>query len=261
MEKRNWNNDILAYLDGSLSPAERIEFEQQLTADTALQKEMEDYKVLFNVMAMEPTIKPSGQLTTNFEKMVAAEKANQVKVVSIGNKPKNGPFQLWRVAASIAVLIGVFFLGRYSEQRELQQTLVTAQEEVLQYKEATLVSLLGNESASKRIQGVQLLKEFEQPDEDIVAALGEKMLGDQNANVRLSAMEALSRFSYSDQVKAFFIRALETEDQPNIQVALIEILGQLQEKKAIAPMKKLLEKEDIQPFIKEEINNAIPKII
>ena len=74
-------------------------------------------------------------------------------------------------------------------------------------------------------------------------------------------MEALAKFSYSEQVKTLFIQALETEENPSVQVALIEILGQLQEKKAIEPLKRLLEKEETQPFIKKEINNALPKII
>ena len=206
-------------------------------------------------------VAPSEKLTANFEKMLQEEKKKQGKVVSLSSQKDNGRFQLLKIAASIALLIGVFLAGRYSGKNELNTSLVEAQQEVLEYKEATLISLLGNESASKRIQGVQLIEEFDQPDADIVAALGEKMLADENTNVRLSAMEALSKFSYSDQVKAIFIQALETEENPSIQMALIEILGELQVKKAIDPMKKLLEKEETQPFIKNEINNALPKII
>lgn len=261
MDKRNWQDNITAYLEGQLSAEETDQFKAELKVNTALQKEVAAYQQLFKAMADEPILKPTAKLSNNFDKMLQEEKAKAVKVVALTNTSNKRSFSVWKIAANIAVLIGAFLMGRYTTQHALQESLVSTQKQVLQYKEATLISLLGNESASKRIQGVQLMQEFDHPDTAIVAALGEKMLSDKNTNVRLSAMEALARFSYSDQVKHFFIKALETEDNPSIQVALINILGELQEKKAIAPLKKLLEKEDTQPFIKEEINTTIPKII
>ncbi|MGD1945776.1 MAG: hypothetical protein ACFB0A_05855 [Croceivirga sp.] len=255
------NNKIIAYLDGTLSAEEKQVFEKYLQDSPQLQKELGDYQKLFLAISEDRQIQPSKRLATHFEKVLAEEKANQVKVVSLPSHRSNRFSPFLKIAAGLALLVGVFFTGKYSGQKEMNTTLVQAQQEVLEYKEATLISLLGNESASKRIQGVQLVEEFDRPDEEIVAALGEKMLADENTNVRLSAMEALSKFSYSEQVKSIFIKALETEENPSIQVALIELLGQLQEKKAIAPLKKLLEKEETQPFIKNEINNALPKII
>jgi hypothetical protein len=261
MEKSNLENKIVDYLDGKLSKSEIEAFEAQLKTDNDLQQEVKEFKTLFSGFSSEKNVMPSEQLATNFERLLEDEKNNQVKVVSIHSKSTKLAWQAFKIAASITALLGVFIMGRYSKQEQLNTSLAEAHQEVLEYKEATLISLLGNESASKRIQGVQLLEEFDQPDKDIVSALGEKMLRDESTNVRLSAMEALSKFSYSDQVKTIFIRALETENNPSIQVALIEILGQLQEKKAIAPLKRLLEKEETQPFIKKEINNALPKII
>ncbi len=252
---------IQKYLEGTLSEKALKEFEAALKNSESLQQEVKDYQALFEAFTQEAPTQPSDRLAKNFEKMLQEEKDNQVKVVSLNTPRKNNRFQWMRVAASIALLIGVFFFGRYSGKEAMNPTLVEAQEEALAYKEATLISLLGNESASKRIQGVQLAEEFDTPDQDIVAALGEKMLRDNNTNVRLTAMEALAKFSYSEQVKTLFIEALETEENPSVQVALIEILGQLQEKKAIEPLKRLLEKEETQPFIKKEINNALPKII
>ncbi len=261
MEKKSLEDKILDYLDGKLSKAKLEAFEAKLETDKNLQKEVEEFKTLLTGIANEKTVMPSKELANNFEKLLEKEKGNQVKVVSFHSKSTRPGWQVFKIAASVALLISVFFAGRYSGREELNSSLVAAQQEVLEYKEATLISLLGNESASKRIQGVQLVEEFDRPDEDIVTALGEKMLTDENTNVRLSAMEALSKFSYSEQVKTIFIKALETEENPSIQVALIELLGQLQEKKAIGPLRKLLEKEETQPFIKNEINNALPKII
>ncbi|MEC7263138.1 MAG: HEAT repeat domain-containing protein, partial [Bacteroidota bacterium] len=61
-------------------------------------------------------------------------------------------------------------------------------------------------------------------------------------------------------VKNVLIEALEKEKNPSIQVAIIQTLVQIQEKKAAEPMKKLLEKEDTQPFIKEQIKAVLPSL-
>ena len=65
----------------------------------------------------------------------------------------------------------------------------------------------------------------------------------------------------SETVKTAFIEALGTEKNPSIQIAIIQALVSIQEKKAIGPMQKLLEREDTQPFIKDEIKLGLPKII
>lgn len=262
MRKEDLEELIPDYLDGILDDTAKANFEAQLAKDSALAEELKAYKQLLNAMAKEPQQLPSKNLGKRFDQMLAEEKANQMNVVSLHKKSKKGFWSsLPRIAASIALLVGAFLAGRYFQKNESEVQLAAVQTEVLEYKEATLFSLLENESASQRIRGVELIKEFEKPDSEIVAALGQKMLTDENTNVRLSALEALSSFSYSDQVKKVFIEALQTEKNPSIQVAIIEVLVQLQEKKAIEPMKKLLENEETQPYIKDEITSALPKII
>ena len=135
------------------------------------------------------------------------------------------------------------------------------EDEAQKVKQLAVISLLENQSASKRIQGVQYIEEFSTPDTTIIDALVDRLLEDEHTNVRLSAMEALSAFRNSERVKKAFIQALKTEKDPSIQIAIIQNLVQMQEKKAIGPMQDLLQQEETQPFIKEEITNALPKII
>ena len=124
-----------------------------------------------------------------------------------------------------------------------------------------MLSLMENQSASRRIQGVNLIEEFTIPDEAIITALANRMLFDNNTNVRLSAVEALGKFTQSDTVKKTFITALETEKDPSIQITIIHTLVTIQEKKAIAPMQRLLEQEETQPFVKQQIKSLLPSII
>jgi len=250
------------YLDGNLDPATVAEVEKHLKENNIVQKALDDYKKLFEAFKAEPVYKPSSKLGEGFAKLLAEEKSNQIKVLPLHATPKTRrKYRLPRIAASILLLLGAYFMGRFSQEKVSERQLVAVQEQADHFKEVAMISMLENESASKRIQGVQLIQDLEKPDMQIVNALGEKVLHDSNTNVRLTALEALSSFSYSEQVKTIFIEALEQEKNPSVQMALIDVLVKLQEKKAITPMKKLLEEEETQPFIKDQINSAIHKII
>ena len=254
-------NKITEYLDGTLPKSEFEAFEKQLLVDAELQKEVDEFRALFEAIKNEKMEAPSDKLTSNFEKLLEEEKSNQVKVVSIKSKPNNGIYNMFKIAASIALLITAFFIGKYSQQNEFENEYAVLEQEALNVKQTAMISLLENQSASKRIQGVQYINHFIDPDEEIIRALADRMLHDENTNVRLSAVEALSNFKNAESVKMAFIGALETEKDPSIQIAIIQNLVEIQEKKAIGPMQQLLEQEETQPFIKEEITNAIPKII
>lgn len=261
MENNHIVDLIPEYLDGHLSDTEVKKLELHIQDCPACRKEIDEYKLLFGAFGSEQEVLPSNKLKANFEQLLQEEKDSQVKVVSIDSKPRNGMFQVLKVAASIALLVSAFFIGKNSQKNEFQNEFAALEEQTVEIKQTAMISLLENQSASKRIQGVQYINDFINPDEAIVIALADRMLNDENTNVRLSAMEALANFKNSDIVKEAFIEALRTENDPSIQIAIIQNLVEIQEKKAIGPMQDLLEQEGTQPFIKEEITNAIPKII
>ncbi len=251
------------YLDNKLSKEETMELEKHLQDCEECQQELEFLKALFNAFENEPDAVPSERLRANFEKALEAEKANDVPVVPINSERKKSSWasNLLKVAASIALLVASFQTGRIIQLQQSNTDIAELQHESLQAKQAVMLSLMENQSASKRIQGVSYIEEFPNPDEAIVKALTNRLLYDENDNVRLNAFEALSKFTASETVKTALIAALETEKNPSIQIAIIQALVRIQEKKAIAPMQKLLEQEDTQPFIKKEIELGLPKII
>jgi hypothetical protein len=253
------------YLDKTLSVSENNKVESHLKTCASCNQELEVYKSLFTDFKKEEVLEPSAALHKKFEALLATEKENLVKVVSLENSKKstsrNWFYRSMKVAASIALLITAFSGGRYFQNQEAQQEIAFIENESLELKQTTMISLMENQSASKRIQGVQFIEEFKEPDEAIVKALADRMLLDENTNVRLIAAEALSKFNQSELVKLAFIKALETEKDPSVQIAIIKNLVKTQEKKAVKSMQKLLEQEDTQPFIKEEINQVLSEII
>ncbi|MET1258275.1 HEAT repeat domain-containing protein [Flagellimonas sp. DF-77] len=261
MDKAAFINHIPDFLEGSLTTAQQQEFEKALKQNPEWQEEVDAYTRLFKAFSEEPQVMPSLQLRQGFEKMLEEAQQQQVAVVSLPASSRKGFGGFYRIAASIAVLIGTFVFGRYLGAKQSDLTIAQVQQEQQALIQTTMISLMENESASKRIQGVQYIEEFKEPDAAIVDALTDRMLNDENTNVRLTAMEALSRFKTSGKVKTAFITALETEQDPSMQIAIIQLLVEIQEKKAIGPMQRLLENEATQPFIKDEITTLLPKII
>ncbi|MEZ4810069.1 MAG: zf-HC2 domain-containing protein [Allomuricauda sp.] len=251
------------YLDNTLSKPEKAKVEKHLESCTQCAQELEGLKILFQAFDNDTIEVPTERLRTKFEEALELEKNNRGKVVSLKSKMGKPGWasNLLKVAASIALLVASFQMGGVFEQRKSKEDMIALKNESLQMKQVTMLSLLENQSASKRIQGVNYIEEFEEPDEAIIKALANRLLHDENDNVRLTAFEALSRFTASESVKNVFIEALEKEKNPSIQIAIIQILVQIQEKKAVAPMQRLLEQEDTQPFIREQIKNGLPKII
>ncbi|MDC6366262.1 MULTISPECIES: DUF2887 domain-containing protein [Flavobacteriaceae] len=250
------------YLDNVLDDATKQMVEQYLAQHPDFRQEMEGYKSLFKAFDEDVKV-PSDKLKRSFEEALEHEKRKTTKVVALPQKKEKSQWanNLLKVAASIALLVASFQMGGVFQQKKSNEDLAELQNESLQMKQTVMLSLMENQSASKRIQGVNYIEEFENPDEAIINALANRLLFDENDNVRLTATEALSKFTASETVKKVFIEALEKEKNPSIQIAIIQLLVQIQEKKAVAPMQKLLEQEDTQPFIKEQIKSALPKII
>ncbi|MDF0707899.1 HEAT repeat domain-containing protein [Flagellimonas okinawensis] len=260
MEKQHVFDQIPDYLDGNLNKSEGSAFESHIRQCADCKKELEEMKSFFNVLDEDVPV-PSDRLKAKFEAALEQEKMNQGKVVTLESKPSsNWTGNVLKIAASIALLVASFQMGSLFQQRKVDADIAQLQNETIQMKQTAMLSLMENQSASKRIQGVNYIEEFERPDEAIIQALSNRLLYDENDNVRMTAFEALVKFTSSETVKNTFIEALEQERNPSIQVAIIQALVQIQEKKAAEPMKKLLEKEDTQPFIKEQIKAVLPSI-
>ena len=259
-------SEVLAeYLDGRLDSHKNDIVEEHLKTCETCNQEMEELKVLFETFDKESIQVPTERLRANFLRQIEKEEKQLSKL----SKTDHGRIynlifsetNFLKIAASIALLISAYTLGMYHEKEYSQTQLAILNRENIEVKQTAMLSLIGNKSASKRIQGVNFIDEFVEPDEAIVSALTETMLYDENTNVRRTSVEVLSKFITSEEVKSSFIEALKIETDPGIQIAIINILGDIREKKAAALMQNLLLQENVQPYVKEELESVIPNIL
>ena len=258
MNCTNIENKLVDFIDGTLSKEEANDIQNHIESCASCKNAFEETSTLFTAFTNEPIAQPSKNLKTSFEEMLAKEKQAQTKVITLQTPKKNNYKSLLQIAASVAILFTGYVFGGYQESKSSQQELAIHQK---QHKENMLLAMIDNSSPSKRIKAVNYTEELTTPDTKILEALIDRMHNDSNSNVRLSAAEALSKFTNSELVRTSLIKTLTTEQNPSIQVEVIQILVEIQEKRALDPMKKILEQPEAPNYLKTQVNIGIAKLV
>lgn len=258
MECKSIQEKLVDYIENRLLEKERIVISEHLESCEDCQQEFNEMQQFLGVLAEDTMQQPSENLRTNFEQLIKEEKQqNTPKVVKL--KPKFNYKIFLKYAAGIALLIGAFLLGK--QQNTSTTNTIAATEIVQSQGEKQLLAMLEDDSASKRIKALYESQQFENKDTKIIQALIDRLFFDENINVRLAAAEALSKFSSLEMVRSALIKSLEAEQNPSIQIELIQILAKIQEKRAIKPMQKLLNKEEIPNYVKQQLESNIAQLL
>lgn len=186
------------------------------------------------------TEKMSKKADANFEKLLSKEFHQQKKQRIIF-------FKVLPYAASIALLVATFFM-------------LNQKPEISKEKQELLANLEA-ESAGKRLEGVYTFNdEFEKEDDKIIETLLNILEKDDNANVKIATIDALLKFPKNEQIRQSFIKALEKEDVPLVQIKLIKAVSFLRENRAQKPLEKIINNEQTFPIVKNNATLAMVEI-
>jgi len=251
MEKEKLETLLIDYIDGRLTEGERRDVEQQLKADEETFQMYEQLKEVIHAMQKSAKIEPSMKLRRGFEQMLLHEEESQLK------RGKVLFFQpaFYRVAAAIAfvVLGGSIALLLVNQNRQARELAAT--------KEA-LINMLDNQSsASTRVRGATVAyNDIEKADDEIVKALVNAMNEDPNTNVRLAALEALSKFHSQPHVRKALVASLATQKDPVVQIALIRLMVDMKEKDVTKELEKISTDEGTLQAVKDEAQAGILRL-
>jgi len=112
-------------------------------------------------------------------------------------------------------------------------------DELHDMRQMVALSLMQQQSASERLKGVSWSNQIEQPDTEVLNALMDTLMHDQNVNVRLAAIDALKKFGQRQMVKNGVLEALKKKDSPMVQVALIDYMVETNEKESVGTLKQI----------------------
>jgi hypothetical protein len=120
-----------------------------------------------------------------------------------------------------------------------------------------VLTLISQSSATDRLKAVGYTSELQQADERVVKALLFTLNHDENINVRLVTVEALSRFADDPTVREGLVRSIMQQESPLVQVALADAMVALNEKRSVAPLRELLRQQGTDVYVKEKLESSI----
>ncbi len=109
---------------------------------------------------------------------------------------------------SVGMFVGREKLGGGNVSTASTQQVKQLDTEVQTLRQTVAMSLLDRQSPTSRLEGISWSSRVERPDHDLVAALLTVLDHDSNINVRLSALDALGKFSGDPSVRKALVDAI-----------------------------------------------------
>lgn len=236
------DEQLIAILEGESNP----ELASRIAADAALKQRFDELKEVINAIETSAEVEVPTHIQTNFQQALIQEKISG----------KNNRWSLMQVAAAVALLIVGFGMGKFSGQDSTSE-LASLKDEIQSLREVTLTSTLQRHSASERIMAVNQIEDRSDLNHELIATLIGTLNSDESPNVRYAALQALEKFISNTDVRAELVKSLDAQTDPLIQISLITILVNAEERSAIAPLKDIIEDEEISPEVKQQAKVAI----
>jgi hypothetical protein len=259
------------YLTGDLDEGGRRGVQEHILACAPCREDLENLTVVWAKLGVLPEEQPGGGLRHRFYAMLEEYKDGlgaQEKTA-----PRAGGAAGWRdwftfrrpaFAASLSaflLLLGVGAGWLLNGVGASGGRLATLSNEVQDMRQQVALSLLGNSSATERIQGIGYSASVENPNDSTLAALFNALDNDPNPNVRLAAVDALYLFRSKPGVRDSLVRSLAVQTYPLVQVALIDFLVEVREARAAEALKLLIQKNELTPEVKKRAEQGLKQIV
>ena len=257
-------------LTGELAAADRAKLEIHIAGCPFCADELRSLSETWTRLGVLPTERPTASMSGRFYAMLEAERRQaEAELASAPERRARKPlFSGWRIrlpafqfglgALPIAAGLGAGLLlgsgGAVGGGTEALRGQVDA------LRQTVAVALLDKPSSSDRLQGLSYTREVSRPGQSTLDALLRTLDGDPSVSVRLAAVDALYIFAGDPAVKDGIIASLAHQESPLVQVALIDLLVDLREKKAVDSLRALLGNKAIEPGVRQKAEKGISQL-
>ncbi len=252
----------------TLGETQELGFETHLASCETCRIEAARLGALWNSLGLLPMEEPSANLRARFYETLAAyrhglesapRRSLRERFMSLWPKQP-----AWQMATSFALLIiglGVgYTIHPEKEEKLAGPELAQLRGEVSNMRQMVALSLMQQQSASERLRGVSWAYRVESSDTEVLAALLTTVNQDPNVNVRLAAVDALHAFGSSPVVRSAIVQAIPKQTTPLVQMALIDLLGDLKEKEAVPELRKLANDQAMDAGVRQRATLALEKL-
>jgi hypothetical protein len=241
------------YIDGKLAAEITKAVESHLEGCEDCRGYYSEMKTFLGFMETMPRVEPPAGMEEEFRRMADAEFGD--------TKTKVVRFPGWlKVAAMLIFVAGSFAVGYKSGAGKGDSKLLQA--EVGQLKQKVLLTSLREMSGPEKIDAVYSIKASGQADENVVDALIHTMNSDRNVNVRMAAILALSEMIKSNpKITNELIHSLTLQENPLLQISLIQVLSNAGVKEAKSEIEKLSEDDGADQNVRAYAKDMVKTII
>ena len=291
----NKTEELLAdYLDNRLSATQRQELEDYFAKNKNERQVFDELKNTF-LAIQKPVEQAFDSLhDTDFYAFLAKEKKKKKPLVALFNQPifryaaglAGLLFTFWfgrqsvdnqvimnnntqniepkiRYVEKIIEVPIIKTETKHITQKQLKQAMPevmneigSLKKEMQATKDLMILTMLKRESASERIQAVNYSYELQKPDENVLNALIYTLDFDQNINVRSAAVDAIARFGNIPEVRNALIKSLLKQQEPTLQISIIELLTTLNERRALPALRLLVEDDGVSEFVRQKAEES-----
>lgn len=263
MDKERLEGLIIDYIDDRLNAVDKHVVERELIRNEDARKLYEELREVMTAMDESLPLEPSEALKKNFERNLQRELTTSSRGKTVIFTPA-----FYRVAAAVALVVVSgsvgFWISRNNEQQrklaDIEMEVEATRKQLAETKELMMGMLDNTQSASQRIKGVNVAMEMQSADTEIVRALFNTLYTDPNTNVRLAALDALSKFHDDPAVKAGLIQSLSKQTDPMVQIRLIQLMVEMKEKTVVRDLQKLVDDAATMKAVKDEAYSGILKL-
>jgi len=166
----------------------------------------------------------------------------------------------WQAALAAGLLIGGIFAGRYvGAPRQENPEVAQLKGQVESLRQLVALSMMQQQSPGARLRGVSYSEKIAQPDTQVRQALLYAVNHDSNVNVRLSAVDALQKFAGDPEVIRAMSDAIPVQDSPLVQVALIDMLVQMDARSAAPALAQMAANNGVDEVVRQRAAWALDK--
>jgi hypothetical protein len=272
MECKDYREQFTSFLTDSLDRTDRNLIETHLSGCVNCREEFEAVRRIWEMMGEIAQPEPSTTMRADFDAIISDYKDELAERKNPAGEWIKRLSEYWskqlqpRLAISLVLvvtgLIGGYFLHRPGQsETSYNHQIESLASQVSDIKQVLMLSLLQDPSASQRIRAVAYTEDISNVDLKVINALFATLNEDPNVNVRLATLEALVKLAHEPKVREGLVRSINLQESPLMQSAIADAMVKLQEKSSVKSLRNLLNKKDLNPMVKINIEKSISKLI
>jgi len=256
---------ITEYIDGTLSDARKQEFDSYVKEGFINMDEVRSMTLLQEKMQGSEEPIPSEDLSSIFYAQLAKEQ-ERLEHRSSSNFMSHISELIFttgrgRLAFGFGVLVIGLVIGKLFTSSVYNSQLENLSNQMTDMKEVMMMSMLDEESVTSRLKGVQMSNGIVSENRKVTDALFITLNSDESTNVRLAALATLAEYAQDPMIREGIIKSITQQRSPLVQVALAELMVDLQESQAKEEFESILNAENTPDDVKTVLRENLDKIM